>query len=1075
MTVRELKNKWNKEKDAYKIQEVGSGTQIFVKDVLQSKEIFALRKGLKSTPLEKRKNEFLEEEKTKEQRKADIVIYISPEIIIPVEIEKYQNIEAGTKQLLNYQADLDKKYGILTDGFTWRFYTNNIFREFNLKQILNETELFLEFWKEYIKPEFYYLLFFEPFGQLQIIKQETLPVEQNRQMFFEDITKLIKGFKNKLQVEGYFNGTDKKTREKMAVEITYAYIIQFILYKTLVDNDFGEFKKEFENIVKAIHSRLKEKRYKEILGIIDGISAQISKNIYRPFSEEQEFINQKLLQLYRSVENKLSDVSPWLDIFVFIKKYNFANIENEIFGYIYENYLKELYEETKKGQYFTDPAVVNFMLQQMGFSPEQIKEKYKTDKNSISLIDPACGSGTFLYSAVNQAIKAFGNHSEEKSKQIEEIVNNNIFGLDIEEFPLYLAEMNILMRMLPLIISEKYNNPVDKKIKVFLTKDSIAEFINTALANTMHDLESLKAKGGQLSFGFKELDLGYKSYVREEDDLKEMKESLEKRLEGTTEIPRRRFDYVIGNPPYVGYNECAKQRVLIFELMKQGKANLNNIYGVNLHSIPNKPKKYRPNPNLYAFFIAVGIALLKDKGKLCYIIPQTILTAGDLDVLRYHLAKFTTIERIITFSGKMFIGRGLKQNKPIATSSLIFVLTRKMPSALHRVVIINYKNLYDEIEETLKNILVDNKKKVGRKKILQNKLLQNVANWNFIKQSKKFLDFHEEYQRNTQDISIYYEHILAEQKFGNRFYFDGGYDIDERQTLNKPMPNILNYKIPHIDRGYWIIKHHKGYWPNIRKSNEGMFIKLRQGSQEYNFLDSKYKIIWSYMNFSRFHFSTIPLIWPRNQMLGIGSENKKEIFYLFSLLNSKIISQILEANLKTENEKDYLVSLTSIKQFVRIPKITEDNEKIKREIIESVEEILKLEERTLSDFVDFSKVMRQKFDNVLVEGNDLVLKNDDEEIKLVIKENKNLISRVISEKCNNQSLSLEKQKIALSELRDLPLVDFERQQKIKDYIDDLVFALYFNIGLEKLGLNRAEKIKAKCSRNPYYNLVKNKD
>jgi len=249
MTIKELKNKWDKEKEAYKNQEVGSGVQIFVKDVLYSEDVFALKRGLKSTPFEKRKNEVLEEEKTKAQRTADIIIYISPEIVIPVEVEKYQNIEAGKQQLLNYQADIGKKYGILTDGFTWRFYTNNVFREFNLNQILDETELFLEFWKEYIKPEFYYLLFFEPFGQLRVIKQERLLVEQNRQMFFEDITKLIRSFKNKLQIEGYLNGLDKKTREKTAVEITYAYIIQFILYKTLVDNEFGTFKKEFENIV----------------------------------------------------------------------------------------------------------------------------------------------------------------------------------------------------------------------------------------------------------------------------------------------------------------------------------------------------------------------------------------------------------------------------------------------------------------------------------------------------------------------------------------------------------------------------------------------------------------------------------------------------------------------------------------------------------------------------------------------------------------------------------------------------------------------------------------------------------
>lgn len=1061
MNIRELKSKWNKEKEVYKKQEVGSGTQIFVKDVLDSGEIFNLNKALKSTPFEKRKKEFLEEEKTKEQRKADIIIYISSEIVIPVEIEKYQNIEAGTKQILQYKTDLDKKYGILTDGFTWRFYTNNIFREFNLNQILDETELFLEFWKEYIKPEFYYLLFFEPFGQLQLVKQEKLPVEQNRQMFFEDITKLIRGFKNKLQVEGYFKDLDKKTRTKMAIEITYAYIIQFILYKTLVDNSFGTFEKEFEDTVEKIHQHIKAKRYKDILGITDGISAQISQNIYRPFKKEQEFIRNKLLELYQRVENKLSDVSPWLDIFVFIKKYNFANIENEVFGYIYENYLKELYEETKKGQYFTDPAVVNFMLRQIGFSSTEIKKRYKTDKNSISLIDPACGSGTFLYSAVNKIIKSFGNHSEEKSKQVEEIVNNNIFGLDIEEFPLYLAEMNILMRMLPLIITEKYNNPVDKKIKVFKTNDSIAEFKDTALDNTMHDFE---LKGKQFSLGYKTaLDLGYKSYMREESDLEEMKKSLE---EKPPEIPRRRFDYVIANPPYVGYNECSKQKVLIFELMKQNKAKLNNIYGVNLHSIPSNQKKYAPKPNLYAFFIVLGVALLKDRGRLCFIIPQTILTAGDLDVIRHHLAKFTTIEKIITFSGKMFIGRGLRQNKPVATSSLIFVLNREMPSTMHKVEIINYKNPNDTIEETLQNILTG--KKISKKKILQGKLFQNVVNWNFIKQSKKFLDFYEEYQRNTNDISIYYEHILAKQKFGSRFYFDIGFVLSPKEISKTGNTNDF-YELLDFKTFY----NYSRFVPTTYYPKDRNKIKLTQNSQGYITLEQKYKIIWSIKNPNRFCFTDHPIIFYMGKASIICSNNKNETLYLFSLLNCPFTKLILEAQLKSEQEKEYLIPIKAIKEFIRVPKITEDNQQIKEEIIKQTEELLALEEKKLSDFINFSKVMIQKFDKVLVRGNDLILEKNGAEIKLPIKNEKELIKNILSDKYNKKDLNLKKQETALSELKELPIIDLEKQQELKDYIDDLVFALYFNIGLEKLGLNNALKIKEKCYKNPYYKLISN--
>jgi hypothetical protein len=65
---------------------------------------------------------------------------------------------------------------------------------------------------------------------------------------------------------------------------------------------------------------------------------------------------------------------------------------------------------------------------------------------------------------------------------------------------------------------------------------------------------------------------------------------------------------------------------------KKGKVKLNNIYGVKLYSTPGNPKRYRPNPNLYAFFVALGLALLKDDAKLCYIIPQTFLVNADFDV-----------------------------------------------------------------------------------------------------------------------------------------------------------------------------------------------------------------------------------------------------------------------------------------------------------------------------------------------------------------------------------------------------------------------------------------------------------
>jgi len=1064
-TLKELRVLWSKECAYYQKVEVGSGVQSFVKNCLVSEELFNLHEGRLSSSAESRKNEFIQEKSAKEKRKADYYIYIDQEVSIPVEVECYGGIRAGEKQLLNYQKDFDKHYGILTDGFEWRFYNNNVYKAFILDDIFDTTDLFLSFWQEYIKPEFYYLSFFEKTGQLALIEETKLHVEDNRRLFFEDITKLIQSFKNKLQIEGYLEETDKKTREKRAIELTYAYVIQFILYKTLVDNDFDDFAREFEITVTKIHGSLKDRHYKDILGIIEGISAKISRNVYRPFTKEQEFIRDKIQELYHSLENSLSDVSPWLDIFIFIKKYNYANVRNEIFGYIYENYLKELYEESKKGQYFTDPAVVNFMLDQIGYTPEVIAKRASQDPDSVSIIDPSCGSGTFLYSATDSIVKAFRGSTVEASKKIEEVVTNGVFGLDIEEFPLYLAEMNILMRMLPLVINEKYNNPIDKKIKVFKTMDSVSEFMDTALRNTLNDVNvAFQKSGGQISLFSKKLNLGYSSYVRDEDDLQEMKKSLENQ----PEVPRRRFDFVIGNPPYVSYNECAKQEVLIFEFMKQGRAKLNDIYGVNLHSTPDSPKRYRPNPNLYAFFIALGLALLKDSGKLCYIIPQTVLTAGDLDVVRYHLAKFTRIEKIIIFSGKMFIGRGLRQNKPVATSSLVFVLRREMSNMENKIEVVNYTDPDDDIEICLKNI--QNNKKIKRKQINQQDLLINTNNWNFIVRDDKFIDFWKEYKQNSEEISIYYDHVLAKYRFGTQFYFDSGYDIDERKRL-ETIPQGNYYIYPKPSKKYWTIKENRGYWPNTREGKSPHLILLRQANQGYNLLDSKYKMLWSYANPQRFHFSSLPLIWARNQICAVGCDDKNELLYLFALFNSTVITLILSSLLKSENEKDYLISTTSVKEFVRVPIITSSNIHLKNLVINLTEQLLNLEESTLADLVDFSRALRQKFDKVSVKGNNLVLEKEREKIELPIKQNTSLVNKIIDEHYKQGTPILEGKIITLSELISLPTIDYEKQQEIKSIIDNLIFCLYFNIDIPKNKVSDAAFIKTSCIRNKYYQLV----
>jgi len=1066
--IKQLKSLWEQEKEEYKTAEIGTGVQKFVKQVFESKELFNLEEGKLSTSDLKRKNEFLTEAK-KKGRRADVVIFIDSDVIIPVEVEKHTHIKAGIKQIYNYQSDWTKKYGLLTDGNEWWFYNNRfVEKKFFIKDILENPTNFLTYWKEYTTADYYYRSFFEKKGQLKLFEEPAPHLDDVREDFFLDITKLIENFENKLNLKGYFKKEKDETEgKKKAVEITYAYLIQFILYKVLVDNAFGDFEDDWNERLKSIDKAIRAEAYGDVLTKIKGISDKISDKVYKRFNDEQLMINNKLKEILSAPKTDIGDVSVWLDIMLFINRYNFANVQNEIFGYVYENYLKDLYLDEKKGQYFTDPNVVEFMLNEMGYTKDNLQKRFAKDKDSISIIDPSCGSGTFLYNATNRIVEAFFDGSIKSSKQAEQLINENIFGFDIAEFPLYLAEMNILMRMLPIIINERYNNPIEQKIKVFKTRDSIAEFLDTAIKNTLSDINvAYKKSHGQLSLFQNVLDLGYDSFMRDKGDLNNLKNSLEIK----NSKPRTRFDFVVGNPPYVSYNECASQDMLAFVLMRDGKLKLNDIYGFNLHSTPKKSKKYRPNPNLYSFFIALGVGLLKDDGYISYIIPQTILTAGDLDVIRYHLSNFTTIDKIFVFANKMFVGRGIKQSKPIPTSSLIFVIKKTKPKPNHSVEILRYNNFERDVIECLSDI--SKRKNITKISISQKLLVKNCENWNFIKFNPELIDFYDEYNSLGDDLSYYYEHSLSNIKFKSKFIFDGGYSIDESKRLYEE-PNQDFYIYPKFQNFTYSKIIPNGYWPNQRKKTDKYFIGLRQASQEYLLLDSSFKIVWSYANPSKFYFTSEPIIWARNQFNAIGSENKNELLFLFAILNSKVNFKILRENVKSDNEKDILFSITSIKSFIKTPVITNENQNLKDEIIDSTIKLIDIEKDTLVSFIDFKGIMLQKFETVDVVGNNLVIRYKDKEAKCNITQNLDLVKLVVSG-IKKMDLFNEDGIGHISELKSLSAFDKDFQTQLKNYIDDLVFALYFKIKLPDLGFEKAEETRKVCAKHKYYELVNSK-
>jgi hypothetical protein len=537
----------------------------------------------------------------------------------------------------------------------------------------------------------------------------------------------------------------------------------------------------------------------------------------------------------------------------------------------------------------------------------------------------------------------------------------------------------------------------------------------------------------------------YGGFMRDKHDLDEMMQSLSEAVHGKRTIPRRRFDFVVGNPPYISYNECAKAGVKIFQLLKENNSgvNLNNIYGWNLHSVPTNRKKYSPKPNLYAFFIALGVALLKKNGRLCYIIPQTMLVNSDFDVLRYCLAKNTTLEKFFIFKSKMFIGRGLEQKRFIPTSSLIIVIHNQTPAADNVVDVCTYLNENDDINTCLVNMTARNPDAVLMQQVPQKKLLANLANWNFLGKEEGFLDLYEAYKANSDGMAVYFEHKMSEPKFGSRFYFDKG--------LVFPKDAIRDAEAKQKDE-FALVKLKKLFYNAevLERYVNEKSIRIPQGSQGLDVYRCRYKVIWSYMNWDQFYFCDKQIVIGYNFVI-ISSDNREELLYLLSILNSSVSKVIIHTLLKIANEDKLtlLLGIKQIKEHIRAPRITDQNKHFKNKVIKLTEQMLEMEKQTIADLVEPDTLM-QHFNDVRVEGFNLVLKSGSKEVRAAIKRGAvKLVEKALDAHFGSQKLLPGERAIALAELKALPAFDKDGQMKIKEEIDELVFDLY---GLTKTEL-----------------------
>lgn len=271
-------------------------------------------------------------------------------------------------------------------------------------------------------------------------------------------------------------------------------------------------------------------------------------------------------------------------------KYNFFAIKPDILGKVYEQYLGYLLQRAgKKGEdisktkrkkhgiYYTPTFIVDYIVQN-ALGPVLENCKTITDLKKIKVLDPACGSGSFLVRAIeliNDRYKKLGARGDVYTKI--QILINNIYGVDLDEQAVEIARLNLLL------------NVLDEQIKLPL-------------------LSNIK-NGNSLIFGTeKELRKCFGKKFKDKKPFNWEEEFPEVFKNGG-------FDVVIGNPPYISFS--GRQSV--------------KIAGDEYSYLINHYESMRGWPSMHSAFIELSLKLLSRR-MVSFIVPDQI---GHLEGYRY--------------------------------------------------------------------------------------------------------------------------------------------------------------------------------------------------------------------------------------------------------------------------------------------------------------------------------------------------------------------------------------------------------------------------------------------------------
>jgi tRNA1(Val) A37 N6-methylase TrmN6 len=403
-----------------------------------------------------------------------------------------------------------------------------------------------------------------------------------------------------------------------------------------------------------------------------------------------------------------------------------------------------------------------------------------------------------------------------------------------------------------------------------------------------------------------------------------------KNINSLTILDTQSYDFVVGNPPYLFIRDIPNNQRQIIE-----RSDFETNDG-----------QY----DYYQIFIEIGIRLLKNEGKLGYIVPDSLLVLSNRSVLRKYIYNTTKIKEIYEI--------GPKFDDPIV-SNIILVLEKENEKEARKKNIINVKISDNSLKEILQEDLgrLDYMFLIHLRKedlIIINHLKTLFPTLKDLMASKNFNILLSRGMELTKKGEIIFCEICKQ-------YF--------------PIPK-KEFNCPECKKNLTIEKVEKIICDITPDKNEGEFELFINSINRYKVKDYKYVEIdkpgINYKNFDIYRDRIIIRQLSQDGLicatydekfsltsqsfynLRIYSSTVKEFnnFYLLGIINSKLLSYFFRKLFGSYKKLFPRILIEKIKDFpISIPQTLKEK-KLASQIIRDVKELLKLNENEDVKFKD---------------------------------------------------------------------------------------------------------------------------